>query len=282
MVIHHPKKSRAKEAVKKTSKTAVKKTTQKSAKTTAKRSSKKTAAKKWNSPAKAPAKNPTGIISSGPRRPFTFGDFAPASRKIRTSKKWENLPFAPGRLVWAGANKAAGGQLESRLYPRVLNETPRLTAIARVAPTVRFNTLAIFLAPFSSRAIDFNNFRSALVHARRTTFFFFTFASFLRSRAFITANFVRNTPSWPGDKLIKNGSARRRLLFTWLASTHETTGHSNTSLPCSSTTRTRLDPQKSPPFLNSSARTLAWRFADSRVSRLRPSSSGNSSEPPTM
>jgi hypothetical protein len=33
-----------------------------------------------------------------------------------------------------------------------------------------------------------------------------------------------------------------------LASTHET-GHSKTVLPCSSTTRTRLDPQKSPPFL---------------------------------
>jgi hypothetical protein len=60
MVIHHPRKSRAKKAAKKTAKTAVKKTTHKSAKTTAKRSSKKTAAKKWNSPAKAPAKKTTG------------------------------------------------------------------------------------------------------------------------------------------------------------------------------------------------------------------------------
>jgi hypothetical protein len=60
MVIHHPRKSRAKKAAKKTAKTAAKKTTKKSAKTTAKRSSKKTAAKKWKSPAKAPTKKPTG------------------------------------------------------------------------------------------------------------------------------------------------------------------------------------------------------------------------------
>jgi hypothetical protein len=55
-------------------------------------------------------------------------------------------------------------------------------------------------------------------------------------------------------------SARRDLCDEqrddFLSLPHET-GHSKTVLPCSSTTRTRLDPQKSPPFLNSSARTLA-------------------------
>ena len=60
------------------------------------------------------------------------------------------------------------------------------------------------------------------------------------------------------------------------------TGHSKRILPRSSTTRTKLDPLKSLPVLNSLARTLAWRFADPSVGRLRPSSSGKSFEPPTM
>jgi hypothetical protein len=41
-----------------------------------------------------------------------------------------------------------------------------------VAPGERFNALAILVTPFLSRAIDFNNRRSSLVHARRATFFF--------------------------------------------------------------------------------------------------------------
>jgi hypothetical protein len=39
----------------------------------------------------------------------------------------------------------------------VLNDIPRFAAITVVAPTVRFNALAIFLAPFFARASDFNN-----------------------------------------------------------------------------------------------------------------------------
>jgi hypothetical protein len=42
-----------------------------------------------------------------------------------------------------------------------------------VAPGERFNALAILVTPFLSRAIDFNNRRSSLVHARLTTLFFF-------------------------------------------------------------------------------------------------------------
>jgi hypothetical protein len=63
----------------------------------------------------------------------------------------------------------------------------------------------------------------------------------------------------------------------------ETTGMGDSKrvLPRSSTTRTKLDPPKSPLVLNSSLRTLACRFADSSVGRLRPSSSGYGLEPPT-
>jgi hypothetical protein len=102
-------------------------------------------------------------------------------RKIHTCPKWENLPFSARRLVSAGANKAAGGQLESRFHPRVLKDTRRLTAIACVAPTVRFNALAIFLTPRFSRAIDLNNRNSSLVHARRTTFLAISNPVFLRA-----------------------------------------------------------------------------------------------------
>jgi hypothetical protein len=38
----------------------------------------------------------------------------------------------------------------------MLNEMPRFAAITLVAPTVRFNALAIFLVPFFSFAIVFN------------------------------------------------------------------------------------------------------------------------------
>jgi hypothetical protein len=58
------------------------------------------------------------------------------------------------------------------VHPRVLNDIPRLTAIARVAPTVRFKALAIFLTPRLSRAIVFNVRWSSFDHARRITFFF--------------------------------------------------------------------------------------------------------------
>jgi hypothetical protein len=97
------------------------------------------------------------------------------------STKCENFPFAPGRLDWAGTNKAAGGQLESQFHPRMLNDTPRFTAIPRVALTVRFNALAIFLTPCLSRAIDLNNRNSSLVHARRTTFLAISNPLFLRA-----------------------------------------------------------------------------------------------------
>jgi hypothetical protein len=70
----------------------------------------------------------------------------------------------------------------------VLNDIPRLTAIAWVARGVRFKVLAIFFTPCLSFAIDFNVRKSSFVHARRTTFFFFAISgSFLRTRAFITS-----------------------------------------------------------------------------------------------
>ena len=77
-----------------------------------------------------------------------------------------------------------GGPISNRnrltLYPRVLRDTPRLTAIARVALTVRFKALAIFAAPRFSLAIVFNVRTSSFVQARLTTFFFLaTFGSFL-------------------------------------------------------------------------------------------------------
>jgi hypothetical protein len=46
-----------------------------------------------------------------------------------------------------------------------------------VAPAVRFNALAIFLTPFFSRAIDFNNRRSSLVQGRGRLTSFFLFIS---------------------------------------------------------------------------------------------------------
>jgi uncharacterized protein len=52
----------------------------------------------------------------------------------------------------------------------VLKDIPRLTAITVVAPRERRNALAIFLTPFLSRAIDFNNRKSSLVQRRGTIF----------------------------------------------------------------------------------------------------------------
>jgi hypothetical protein len=54
----------------------------------------------------------------------------------------------------------------------VLKDIPSFAALTLVAPGERFNALAIFLTPCLSFAIDFNNFRSSLVHARLTTFLF--------------------------------------------------------------------------------------------------------------
>jgi hypothetical protein len=76
----------------------------------------------------------------------------------------------------------------------VLKDIPRFAAITVVAPTVRFNALAIFLGPFFSRASDFNNRRSSLVQGRLAGFFFFISAPFV-SRAFIMAHSHCNAPS---------------------------------------------------------------------------------------
>jgi hypothetical protein len=53
----------------------------------------------------------------------------------------------------------------------VLKDTRRFTAIARVAPTVRFKAFAIFAAPRFSLAIVFKVRRSSFDHARRACFF---------------------------------------------------------------------------------------------------------------
>ena len=50
--------------------------------------------------------------------------------------------------------------------PRV-NDTPRLNAFCRVAPSVRFRALAIFAACFFCLASDFNVRTCAGVHSRR-------------------------------------------------------------------------------------------------------------------
>jgi hypothetical protein len=65
------------------------------------------------------------------------------------------------------------------LYTRVLKDTRRFTAIARVAATVRFKALAIFVAPHFSLAIAFNVRRSSFVHGRLTDVFFFGIHRFL-------------------------------------------------------------------------------------------------------
>ena len=53
----------------------------------------------------------------------------------------------------------------------MLSDTRRFTAIARVAATVRFKALAIFVAPRLSLAIVFKARKSSFDHARRTCFF---------------------------------------------------------------------------------------------------------------
>jgi hypothetical protein len=74
---------------------------------------------------------------------------------------------------------------------RVLSDTPCFAAITLVAPTVRFNALAIFLTPCLSRAIDFNNRKSSLVQRRRTTFFFLAISvPFLEPGLYHTLSFV--------------------------------------------------------------------------------------------
>jgi hypothetical protein len=81
----------------------------------------------------------------------------------------------------------------------VLKDTRRFTAIARVAPTVRFKALAIFVTPCISLAINFNARKSSLVHGRLIIFFFGIHRFlFFENRTFITANFVRNAPSFIG------------------------------------------------------------------------------------
>src|SRR6202041_454970 len=52
--------------------------------------------------------------------------------------------------------------------------------------------------------------------------------------------------------------------------------HSKIRWPCSSTTNTRFDLQKSPALLNSAARHLAWFIASSEFEKLFPSSSAKS------
>jgi hypothetical protein len=54
---------------------------------------------------------------------------------------------------------------------RVSNDTPRLNALYRVAPTVRFNVLAILAAWVFFRASVFNVRTSSFVHARRLDIF---------------------------------------------------------------------------------------------------------------
>jgi hypothetical protein len=85
----------------------------------------------------------------------------------------------------------------------VLKDIPRFAAITVVAPTVRFNAFAIFFTPFLSRAIDFNNRRSSLVHARLTSFFFLAI-----SIPFLSAA-VYHTNSFGNSKTIR----RRRISF---------------------------------------------------------------------
>jgi hypothetical protein len=65
------------------------------------------------------------------------------------------------------------------IQPRMLREIPRFAAMTVVAPGDRFNTLAIFVTPFFSLAIDFNNFKSSFDHERLTTFFFLANFDFL-------------------------------------------------------------------------------------------------------
>src|SRR5580692_7802033 len=58
--------------------------------------------------------------------------------------------------------------------------------------------------------------------------------------------------------------------------------HSKIRWPCSSTTNTRFDLQKSPALLNSAARHLAWFIASSGFEKLFPMSSAKSFEPSMM
>ncbi len=60
----------------------------------------------------------------------------------------------------------SAGQTYQKNY-RVSSDSPMLHAFCRVAPSVLFNFLAIFLAGVLVFAIDFNPRTSATVHARR-------------------------------------------------------------------------------------------------------------------
>ena len=59
---------------------------------------------------------------------------------------------------------------KGEFYVRESNETPRLKAFCRVAPSVLLSVRAIFLADVFCRASDFSSRTSVLVHSRRLEF----------------------------------------------------------------------------------------------------------------
>jgi len=56
---------------------------------------------------------------------------------------------------WSSIAQLRDFLLRPPIHPRVLKDTPRFAAITLVAPIVRFNALAIFVAPCLSLAIGF-------------------------------------------------------------------------------------------------------------------------------
>ena len=82
--------------------------------------------------------------------------------------------------------------------PRVSKDTPNICALAAVAPTVRFNALAILATPVFFFANDFNSRTSALVHSRLTDFFLANFGFLFSGTGLVSHNFLQSSISLDG------------------------------------------------------------------------------------
>jgi len=114
-------------------------------------------------------------VEDGPMKP----DARCASRPVSWGLAEMKTPAAPIRLVSirnAGAKKQSrvakspkrlrGRDRDFASYIRESSDNPILSAFCRVAPSVRFSVLAIFLACVFLRASDFSSRTSAVVQVR--------------------------------------------------------------------------------------------------------------------
>ena len=75
-----------------------------------------------------------------------------------------------------------------RFQARESSDNPRVKAFCRVAPSLRFRLLAIFLAGVFLRAADFNSRTSAIVQGRRLEFLLAIYDSPIQKRVLITGS----------------------------------------------------------------------------------------------